>query len=273
MKILLSLIIPVLVLFSSCKDNSTDSTNEYINWVGDWVSTVNSENTIYPVYYGFRISEGNKIAEIGIRHETGKFDLYAYSRFTAFNPKSATHATVHVNFGENLGYEAPAKFNSTDKSITITFSGGSTSTYYYSEPGRQIQEPVTSLGSLVFNSIEYSSETVCPSVPFSALAFQDTLTISFVSVTNSLRGAFLNLKIPSFTGTGTYSVLKSLGSLIIVEGDMIMTYSIETPNINALTITQNGNQLTGTFQLTMQDGAGFVYEVTNGTFSVPLVKR
>ncbi|MCA0446269.1 MAG: hypothetical protein LCH54_08565 [Bacteroidetes bacterium] len=273
MKTLLSFLIPVLVLFSSCKDNSTDSTDVYVNWVGEWVNTVSFDDKPFPAYHGFRISEGNKIAEIGIRHETGKFDSYSHSRYTSFNPKSAIYATVYVNFGDNKGYEATAKFNSTDKSITITFSGGWTSTYYYSEPGKQIQEPVTSFGSLVFNSLEYTSEKVCPSVPFSAFELQDTLNISFASGTNSLWGAYLNLKIPSFTGSGTYSVLKSLGSLMIVEGDMIMTYSIETPNINAITITQNGNQLTGTFQLAMQDGKGLVYEVTDGSFSGPLVKR
>ncbi|MBN8706584.1 MAG: hypothetical protein J0L62_11975 [Bacteroidetes bacterium] len=279
MKTLLSLLIPVLVLFSSCEDNSTDSSEETVTWVGDWIMTENKDYTPYPLYYGFRISEENKIAEIGLRHETGRFDFLApYNRFETFTPNNETSAIIKLNFGLNNRFEASATLKKANKSITITYPDGDTFVFFYSDPGKKIHNTVTSTGSFSFNSSVYSSPSVSPSVPFWALEYQDTLTINLNTMGISGKGAYLSLRIPAFTGSASYSVLKSMGTLRIIGGGMsdifvVHNYSVETPNINAITITQNGDQLTGTFQLTMQDWAGYVYEVTNGSFSVPLIKR
>lgn len=278
MKTLLSLLIPVLVLFSSCKDNSTETEEEIVTWVGDWVSTEHPEYTPYPVYYGFRITEVNKIAEIGLRHETGKLDLLPNNEFEAFIPNSETGAIIKIDRGLNNRFDASAVLNKNYKTITVTFNSETTRVYYYSEPGKLIRHPEASFGSFSFQSEVYSSPAVSPSLPFWALEFQDTLNINLFTNGDQIQGAYLSLRIPAFTGSATYSVLKSMGTLRIIGGGMsdifvVHNYSVETPNINAITITQNGDQLTGTFQLTMQDWAGYVYEVTNGSFSVPLIKR
>lgn len=274
MKTLLSFLIPVLMLFSSCKDNSTGTNDETVSWVGDWlyIQDFGFEDQSFPDYIGIRIGSDFKIQRLGINAKTGKMEVLGYKDLERIVVKNETNGLIFPT--DTTGHqEYQVVLNPKAKTLTLFFSPDFPIVYTSISAGKQIIQPINLSFSFSFQDTTYSAPLVAPSIPGWASLATKHLILNLETGHAAYGNTKVEIEIQDYSGPGSYEISKGYGHIYFNFKNNERVYWIEKTQSTGITITSDGSKLEGTFSFNVADSAGTEFPLSNGSFSVPLIKR
>lgn len=272
-----SFIISLFLLFASCSEDEPLQANNYIDpeLIGEWY-LIDPTSQVYPQpeysFRGFQINSKKQMIQLGIETSTGKVtyleDPIIDSIIYAYKGKMLLQRFWWFGYTDTLNYIVEGD------DLTL-INGNYSEVYHKTSLSDQLFDQILSDLSVKIDSTLVSNFKVFryPSAYLSKKGPSSILLFANISLSSKIKSAMISVEINNFNGIGEYFIPFENGKLIIIDGDVLDTYSSDSSMTNTISIDQfdEVNEIcSGRISFDVYNYWNAKIELREGTFIIPI---